>query len=82
MNRNPLLGRVALGLYLLIFFSYLLGPLVVMSLTAFNSAQFPSVSPWACYTYEWFGVLFKDERILISIRNWCGRARMSRTAKI
>lgn len=69
MNRNPLLGRVALGLYLLIFFSYLLGPLVVMSLTAFNSAQFPSVSPWACYTYEWFGVLFRDERILISIRN-------------
>jgi len=69
MSRSPLLGRVALAIYLLIFFSYLLGPLVVMSLTAFNSAQFPSVSPWACFTYEWFGVLFKDERILVSIRN-------------
>ena len=32
--------RIALGAYLLIFFSYLLGPLVVMSLTAFNSSSF------------------------------------------
>lgn len=69
MRRNPLVGRLALGLYLLIFFGYLLGPLVVMSLTAFNSSQFPSVSPWACFTFEWFGVLFRDERILESIRN-------------
>ena len=69
MSSKSLLGRVALTLYLLIFFAYLLGPLVVMSLTAFNSAQFPSVSPWACFSYEWFGVLFQDQRILVSIRN-------------
>ncbi len=55
--------RIALFAYLAIFFSYLLGPLVVMSLTAFNSAAFPSVSPWACYTYEWFDVLFNDKHI-------------------
>lgn len=55
--------RVALGAYLLIFFSYLLGPLVVMSLTAFNSSAFPSVSPWACFTYEWFDVLLNDRHI-------------------
>ena len=55
--------RIALGAYLLIFFSYLLGPLVVMSLTAFNSSAFPSVSPWACFTFEWFGVLFEDKHI-------------------
>ena len=55
--------RIALGAYLLIFFSYLLGPLVVMSLTAFNSSEFPSVSPWACFTFEWFGVLFEDKHI-------------------
>lgn len=56
-------ARLALGAYLLIFFSYLLGPLVVMSLTAFNSAAFPSVSPWACFSFEWFGVLFDDKHI-------------------
>ncbi|WP_281856291.1 ABC transporter permease [Litoreibacter halocynthiae] len=55
--------RVALGAYLLIFFSYLLGPLVVMSLTAFNSSSFPTVSPWACFSYEWFDVLFNDKHI-------------------
>ncbi|TDT77411.1 spermidine/putrescine transport system permease protein [Litoreibacter halocynthiae] len=55
--------RVALGAYLLIFFSYLLGPLVVMSLTAFNSSSFPTVSPWACFSFEWFDVLFNDKHI-------------------
>ena len=55
--------RIALGVYLIIFFSYLLGPLLVMSLTAFNSSGFPSVSPWACFTFEWFGVLFEDRHI-------------------
>ncbi|WP_456387094.1 ABC transporter permease [Profundibacter sp.] len=59
--------RIALGAYLFIFFSYLLGPLVVMSLTAFNSSGFPSVSPWACFTYEWFGVLFQDKHIRAGI---------------
>jgi spermidine/putrescine transport system permease protein len=55
--------RIALGVYLVIFFSYLLGPLAVMSLTAFNSSGFPSVSPWACFTFEWFGVLFQDSHV-------------------
>lgn len=55
--------RLALGAYLLVFFSYLLGPLVVMSLTAFNSSAFPSVSPWACFTFEWFDVLLNDKHI-------------------
>jgi spermidine/putrescine transport system permease protein len=61
--KSVTLIRIALGAYLLIFFSYLLGPLLVMSLTAFNSASFPSVSPWACFTYEWFDVLMRDKHI-------------------
>ncbi len=61
---NPVLvSRVALGAYLAIFFTYLLGPLVIMSLTAFNSSAFPSVSPWACFTFEWFRVLAEDRQI-------------------
>lgn len=59
--------RIALGTYLIVFFSYLLGPLLVMSLTAFNSSSFPSVSPWACFTYEWFDVLFNDKHIRAGI---------------
>jgi spermidine/putrescine transport system permease protein len=34
-----------------------------MSLTAFNSSAFPSVSPWACFTFEWFDVLMNDRHI-------------------
>ena len=69
MKSNVLVSRLALGLYLLIFFGYLLGPLLVMSATAFNSSGFPSVSPWQCFTFEWFDVLFNDKRILQGIRN-------------
>ena len=69
MRSNILFGRVALGVYLVIFFGYLIGPLVVMGFTAFNSAAFPSITPWQCFTYEWFGELFKDERILNGIKN-------------
>ncbi len=69
MRSSILLSRIALGLYLLIFFSYLLGPLVIMSMTAFNSNPFPSVSPWDCFTFEWFRELANDERILRAILN-------------
>jgi len=69
MKSNILFGRIALGVYFLIFFGYLIGPLVVMGFTAFNSAAFPSVTPWQCFTYEWFSELFQDERILNGIKN-------------
>ena len=29
-----------MGMYIFIFFAYLFGPLIVMSITAFNSAEF------------------------------------------
>ncbi len=69
MKSNILFGRIALGVYFIIFFGYLIGPLVVMGFTAFNSAAFPSITPWQCFTYEWFSELFKDERILNGIKN-------------
>ena len=36
------------GIYIFIFLTYLFGPLLIMSVTAFNSAEFPSVTPWEC----------------------------------
>ncbi len=69
MRSNILLSRIALGLYLVIFFTYLLGPLVIMSMTAFNSNPFPTITPWDCFSFEWFQVLANDERILRAILN-------------
>jgi len=46
--------KILLGIYIFIFFAYLFGPLVIMSITAFNSAEFPSVTPWECFSLRWF----------------------------
>ncbi|TLP68869.1 ABC transporter permease [Parasedimentitalea maritima] len=61
--------RLSIWFYLVIFFAYLLGPLVIMSITAFNSPGFPRAAPWECLTFEWFSALFQDERILNGIWN-------------
>ena len=46
--------QIILGLYISIFFLYLFGPLIIMSVTAFNSAEFPSITPWECFSFRWF----------------------------
>ena len=56
-------------LFVLGFFAYLFGPLILMSLTAFNSSSFPRVSPWECFSVEWFEVLSQDARLLEGLRN-------------
>ena len=67
MNNSVI--RISIWVYLAIFFIYLLGPLVIMSITAFNSPSFPRATPWECLTFEWFSALFQDERILNGIKN-------------
>ncbi len=69
MKTNNILLKFILAAYLVVFFGYLLGPLVVMSITAFNSPSFPKLTPWECLTFEWFDVLAHDERILNGIEN-------------
>ena len=46
--------NILLGLYIFIFLTYLFGPLLIMSVTAFNSAEFPSITPWECFSWRWF----------------------------
>lgn len=55
--------------FVLAFFAYLFGPLIIMSLTAFNSSQFPRVTPWECFSAEWFNVLIQDTRLMEGLRN-------------
>ena len=43
-----------LGIYIFIFLMYLFGPLIIMSVTSFNSAEFPAVTPWECFSWRWF----------------------------
>ena len=46
--------KLLLGIYIFVFFAYLFGPLIIMSITAFNSAEFPAVTPWECFSWRWF----------------------------
>ena len=69
MRDQPLLIRIGMSLYLLMFFTYLLGPLVLMGITAFNSASFPQITPWEVVSFEWFTKLFADDRILEGLKN-------------
>jgi spermidine/putrescine transport system permease protein len=69
MKTENVFLKILLGAYLVLFFGYLLGPLLVMSITAFNSPTFPKMTPWECLTFEWFEVLANDDRILNGIRN-------------
>jgi spermidine/putrescine transport system permease protein len=61
--RSSFVTRGAVGLFLLAFFLFLFGPLIVMSITAFNSSTFPAISPWECLTFEWFPRIISDGRV-------------------
>ena len=62
-------ANVVLNVYLVIFFIYLFAPLLVMTLAAFNSYDYPSVTQWRGWTFKWFGELADDQRILQGLWN-------------
>ena len=61
--------KLWVGLFVLAFFAYLFGPLILMSVTAFNSSAFPRVAPWECFSVEWFSVLVQDDTLMHGLRN-------------
>lgn len=66
--------RLIFAVYIAIFFIYLLGPLAVMGVSAFNTPQYPQVWPFEAFTLEWFEVLFADEDMMYGLRTslWIG----------
>lgn len=70
---QPLGFRAIYGAYVVLFFFYLVMPLTVVALFAFNDSMFPSL-PWGGFTLDWFFNdteprlgLFHDGRLLESI---------------
>ena len=55
--------------FVVLFFVYLFGPLIVMGISAFNTSSFPRMSPWDCFSIEWFDVLIQDTRLIEGLRN-------------
>lgn len=68
MNKGTGGGAIAAG-YSLLFFAFLFGPLIIMVITAFNSSSFPRITPWECFTTEWFDELFGNERLMAGLVN-------------
>ena len=67
--RSDSVLRVAVLAFVVTFFAYLFGPLIVMGITAFNSSEFPRVAPWECFTVEWFDVLIHDDTLMRGLKN-------------
>jgi spermidine/putrescine transport system permease protein len=68
------LRRAITGLYLLVFFAWLFGPLVVMGLTAFNTPAYPQAWPFEGVTLDWFSRLAADADLMLGLRRslWIG----------
>ncbi|WP_421699207.1 ABC transporter permease [Ancylobacter sp.] len=66
--------RVMFALYTVVFFLYLLGPLAVMGVSAFNTPQYPQVWPIDGLTLDWFAALFADQDMMTGLKMslWIG----------
>ena len=62
-------ARFFLAAFVAVFFVYLFGPLLVMGVTAFNSSAFPRVTPFECFSVEWFGALAADDKLMRGLAN-------------
>ncbi|MBL8792047.1 MAG: ABC transporter permease subunit [Rhizobiales bacterium] len=61
--------KAMLGFYIAIFLLYLFGPLMVMSVTAFNTPTYPQAYPFEGFTLEWFGKLWEHRLLMEGLRN-------------
>ncbi|WAC28506.1 ABC transporter permease [Ancylobacter sp. SL191] len=66
--------RIMFAIYIAIFFIYLLGPLAVMGVSAFNTPQYPQVWPIEGLTLDWFGLLLADADMMYGLKTsiWIG----------
>ncbi len=61
--------KAMLGFYILLFFGYLFGPIIVMTLTAFNTPNYPQAYPLEGFTLDWFVKLWNDRNMMDGLLN-------------
>ncbi len=66
--------KIMVGFYVVLFFGYLFGPLLLMGASAFNTSTFPQVAPWEGFTVKWFGALLANSAMVEGFWNsiWIG----------
>jgi len=61
--------KAMIGFYILLFFAYLFGPIIVMSITAFNTPNYPQAYPFESFTTDWFVKLWNDRAMMDGLTN-------------
>jgi spermidine/putrescine transport system permease protein len=61
--------KAMIGFYVLLFFTYLFGPLLVMGITAFNTPNYPQAFPFESFTLNWFVKLWNHRQMMEGLRN-------------
>jgi len=62
-------ARAMFAFYVLLFFLFLFGPLVLMGVTAFNTPEYPQVWPFQGFTLVWFQKLYHDDYLMQGLQN-------------
>lgn len=68
MTSNKIM-KAMLGFYIALFLLYLFGPLMVMSVTAFNTPTYPQAYPFEGFTLEWFDKLWNHRLMMEGLVN-------------
>ncbi|MFN0190376.1 MAG: ABC transporter permease [Aestuariivirga sp.] len=58
-----------IAFYVFLFFIYLFGPLLVMSVTAFNTPNYPQAWPFEAFTLDWFVKLWNHRAMMEGLWN-------------
>lgn len=66
---SKLVLKAMTAFYMLIFFAYLFGPLLVMGVTAFNTPNYPTAYPFESFTTKWFVALYNDRDMMDGLIN-------------
>jgi spermidine/putrescine transport system permease protein len=61
--------KLMIGFYIVIFFTYLFGPLLVMGVSAFNTPNYPTAYPFEGFTLHWFSDLLADRDMMEGLWN-------------
>ena len=61
--------KAMIGFYVFLFFLYLFGPLMVMSITAFNTPNYPQAWPFEAFTLDWFVKLYNHRAMMEGLVN-------------
>ncbi|MGL6180977.1 MAG: ABC transporter permease [Aestuariivirga sp.] len=66
---SKLVMKAMIGFYVFLFFLYLFGPLLVMSITAFNTPNYPQAWPFEAFTLQWFVKLWNHRAMMEGLVN-------------